>query len=79
MVRMGGLAALAVFTLITAALEFVLAGEASAPVVVGVRLSQDESGAKLVFDLSRTIDASISALGSPRSHSYRHAGNEFST
>ena len=65
MVRMGGLAALAVFTLITAALEFVLAGEASAPVVVGVRLSQDESGAKLVFDLSRTIDASTSALGSP--------------
>ncbi len=41
------------------------AGDAGAPVAVGVRLSQDESAAKLVFDLSRSVDASASALASP--------------
>ena len=40
-------------------------GEAGAPVAVGARLSQDESAAKLVFDLSRPVDASASALASP--------------
>ena len=32
---------------------------------VGARLSQDENGAKLVFDLSRAVEANASALGSP--------------
>jgi N-acetylmuramoyl-L-alanine amidase len=62
---MGRLAALAVFTHIAAPLELMFAREASAPVVVGVRLSQDGRDAKLVFDLSRTVDATASALGSP--------------
>ena len=38
---------------------------AGAPVAVGARLSQDENAAKLVFDLSRPVDASASALASP--------------
>jgi N-acetylmuramoyl-L-alanine amidase len=42
-----------------------LADEAGAPVAVGVRLSQDENTAKLVFDLSRTVGANASALASP--------------
>jgi N-acetylmuramoyl-L-alanine amidase len=41
------------------------AGDAAAPVAVGVRLSQDENGAKLVFDLSRRVDANASALAAP--------------
>jgi N-acetylmuramoyl-L-alanine amidase len=65
MARMGRLTALAIFALIAPRFELVLAGEATAPVVVGVRLSQDERDAKLVFDLSRTVDATASALGSP--------------
>ena len=65
MARMGRLAALAVFTLMAAPLQRGFAGEASAPVAVGVRLSQDENAAKLVFDLSRPVDASASALASP--------------
>ena len=32
---------------------------------VGARLSQDESAAKLVFDLSRPVEATASALASP--------------
>ena len=35
------------------------------PVAVGVRLVQDENAAKLVFDLSRSVDANASALTSP--------------
>ncbi len=65
MARMGRLAALAVFALIGAPLQRGFAGEASAPVAVGARLSQDENAAKLVFDLSRSVDATASALASP--------------
>ncbi len=64
MARMGRLAALAVFTLM-ASPQFGFAKDIGAPVAVGVRLSQDESAAKLVFDLSRPVDASASALASP--------------
>jgi N-acetylmuramoyl-L-alanine amidase len=65
MARMGRLAALAVFTLIAAPLQCGFAGEAGPPVAVGARLSQDENAAKLVFDLSRQVDATASALASP--------------
>ena len=65
MARTGRLAALAVFTLIGTPLQTGLAREAGAPVAVGARLSQDENGAKLVFDLSRQVEASASALASP--------------
>jgi N-acetylmuramoyl-L-alanine amidase len=63
MARLGRLAALAVFAL--AASPHRGLGDAGAPVAVGVRLSQDESAARLVFDLSRSVDASASALASP--------------
>ncbi|MGC2784604.1 MAG: N-acetylmuramoyl-L-alanine amidase [Roseiarcus sp.] len=59
------LAALAIFTLMGVPRQGGLAKEAGAPVAVGVRLSQDENTAKLVFDLSRTVDANASALASP--------------
>lgn len=68
---MGWLAAHAVWVLAGALLPMVataqrgVAAEAGPPVAVGVRLSQDESAAKLVFDLSRSVDASASALASP--------------
>ncbi len=62
---MGRWAALAVFMLMGATLQRGFAGEASAPVAVGARLSQDDSAAELVFDLSRSVDASASALASP--------------
>ena len=62
---MGRLAALAVLTLMGVPPRGGLAGEAGAPVAVGVRLSQDENVAKLVFDLSRPVDANASALASP--------------
>ena len=65
MARMGRLAALAVFTLMAAPFQRGFAGDAGVPVAVGARLSQDESAAKLVFDLSRPVDASASALASP--------------
>ena len=65
MARTGRLAALAVFALMGAPLQAGFAGQASSPVAVGVRLSQDENAAKLVFDLSRPVDASASALASP--------------
>ena len=65
MARMGRLAILAVFALMGAPLQRGFAGEAVVPVAVGVQLSQDENAAKLVFDLSRPVDASASALASP--------------
>ena len=37
----------------------------SAPVAVGVHFSQDENAAKLVFDLSRAVEAKTAALASP--------------
>jgi N-acetylmuramoyl-L-alanine amidase len=65
MARMRRLAALAIFPLMGALLQGGLAEEAGPPVAVGARLSQDENTAKLVFDLSRTVDANASALASP--------------
>ena len=65
MARMGRLAALAVFTLMAGPLQCGFAGEAGPPVAVGARLSQDGNTAKLVFDLSRQVEASASALASP--------------
>lgn len=62
---MGRMAALALFTLLGVLLQGGLSCLAGAPVAVGVRLSQDEKAAKLVFDLSRAVDASASALASP--------------
>jgi N-acetylmuramoyl-L-alanine amidase len=65
MARMGRPAALAVVTLMAAPLQSGFAGEAAPPVAVGARLLEDENTAKLVFDLSRQVDASASALASP--------------
>jgi N-acetylmuramoyl-L-alanine amidase len=65
MARKGRLATLAAFMLVAAALQRAFAADAGAPVAVAARLSQDQGGAKLVFDLSRTVAASASALASP--------------
>ena len=65
MARTGRLAALAVFTLIGALLQAGVAHSAGPAVAVGARLSQDENSAKLVFDLSRPVEAAASALASP--------------
>ena len=65
MARMGWLATLVVFALLGAPLQPGFAGQAVLPVAVGVQLSQDENAAKLVFDLSRPVDASATALASP--------------
>jgi N-acetylmuramoyl-L-alanine amidase len=65
MARTGRLAAFAVFALIGTPLHGASAGKESAPVAVAVRFSQDENAAKLVFDLSRTVDAKPAALASP--------------
>jgi N-acetylmuramoyl-L-alanine amidase len=64
MARKGRLATLAALML-AAALQCALAADAGAPVAVAARLSQDQAGAKLVFDLSRTVAASASALAAP--------------
>ena len=63
MARLGQLAAVAVFALMASPHRGL--ADIGVPVAVGVRLSQDESGARLVFDLSRSVDASASALASP--------------
>lgn len=65
MARLGRLTALAALTLMSAPLERAFAVEAGAPVAVAARLTQDQGGARLVFDLSRTVEASASALASP--------------
>ena len=65
MARTGRLAALSFFTLIGTPLQTGLAEQADAPVAVGARLSQDANEAKLVFDLSRQVEARASALASP--------------
>jgi N-acetylmuramoyl-L-alanine amidase len=65
MARLGRLTALAALTLMSAALARAFAVEAGAPVAVAARFTQDQGGAKLVFDLSRTVEASASALASP--------------
>src|SRR5579863_6041498 len=63
MARVGRLAALALFVLAASPDPGFV--ETGAPVAVGVRLWQDESAARLVFDLSRSVEASASALASP--------------
>jgi N-acetylmuramoyl-L-alanine amidase len=63
--RIGRLTAFTIYALTAAPLQFGFAGETSAPVAVGARLSQDESAANLVFDLSRSVDATTSALALP--------------
>jgi N-acetylmuramoyl-L-alanine amidase len=65
MARMGRLAALAALALMAAPLQLGLAMDAAPPVAVGVRVTQDSSVARLVFDLSRAVDASAFALTSP--------------
>ncbi|HEX9167500.1 MAG TPA: N-acetylmuramoyl-L-alanine amidase [Roseiarcus sp.] len=65
MARLGRFVALAALTFMTAPLQRAFAVEAGAPVAVAARLSQDQGGATLVFDLSRTVDATASALASP--------------
>src|ERR1700761_4644898 len=65
MAQTGRLAALAIFTLMAVPPHGGLAGEASTPVAVGVRLSQDKNAAKLVFDLSRAVDVKAAALAFP--------------
>jgi N-acetylmuramoyl-L-alanine amidase len=65
MARKGRLATLAALMLVAAALQRAFAADAGAPVAVAARLSQDQGGAKLVFDLSRIVAASASALASP--------------
>ncbi len=65
MARFGRLTALVALTLLMAPLERAFAVETGAPVAVAARLTQDQGGAKLVFDLSRTVEATASALTSP--------------
>ena len=65
MARMGRLAALAALALMAAPLQRGFAMDADLPVAVGVRVTQDSSAARLVFDLSRAVDASAFALTSP--------------
>ncbi len=65
MARNARLAALVGSVLAAAPAQRAFAGDVSAPVAVAARLSQDQGGAKLVFDLSRTVAASAYALASP--------------
>lgn len=65
MAQIRWLSALAVVALIGANLSCCFAGEGDTPVAVGARISQDENSTKLVFDLSRSVDATASVLGLP--------------
>ena len=65
MARKGPLAAFAAFVLASGPVERAFAVDAGAPVAVAARLSQDQGGATLVFDLSRAVAAHASALASP--------------
>jgi N-acetylmuramoyl-L-alanine amidase len=65
MARGRRLAALAALVVAAGPVQRAFAVDAGAPVAVGARFSQDQGGAKLVFDLSRTVAASASALASP--------------
>jgi N-acetylmuramoyl-L-alanine amidase len=62
---MGWLAVLAVLAFVAAPFQRGFATDAGRPVAVGVRVSQDSGAAKLVFDLSRPVDANAFALTSP--------------
>ena len=65
MARIGWLAVLAALAFIATPLQRGFATDAGRPVAVGVRVSQDSGAAKLVFDISRPVDASAFALASP--------------
>ena len=65
MARVGRLAAFGIFALMAALVQRGFAGGATAPVAVSARLSQDENAASLVFELSRSVDATASALALP--------------
>ena len=65
MARVGRLEAFAIFALMAAPVQRGFAGGATAPVAVSARLSQDENAASLVFELSRSVDATASALALP--------------
>jgi N-acetylmuramoyl-L-alanine amidase len=65
MARVRWLAVLATLAFVAAPLQRGFATDAGRPVAVGARLSQDSNAAKLVFDLSRPVDASAFALTSP--------------
>jgi N-acetylmuramoyl-L-alanine amidase len=65
MARVGRLAAFAIFALTAALVQRGFAGGATTPVAVSARLSQDENAASLVFELSRSVDATASALALP--------------
>src|ERR1700730_9116027 len=65
MARVGRLAAFAIFALMAALVQRGFAGGVTAPVAGSARLLQDEDAATLVFDLSRSVDATASALALP--------------
>jgi N-acetylmuramoyl-L-alanine amidase len=65
MARVGRLSAFAVFALIATRIPCGFAAQGGVPVAVGARFSQDGKAAALVFDLSRSVDASVAALASP--------------
>ncbi len=65
MARMGRLAAWAALAFTAAPIERGFATDGGPPVAVGVRVSQGSEAAKLVFDLSRSVDARAFALTSP--------------
>jgi N-acetylmuramoyl-L-alanine amidase len=65
MARVGRLAVFAIFALMAALVQRGFAGGVTAPVAVSARLSQDENAATLVFELSRSVDATASALALP--------------
>lgn len=60
-----GLAAAGGLAIILALWTPGLAGDDATPVAVGVRLSQDSGGARLVFDLSQPVEAHVHALSAP--------------
>jgi N-acetylmuramoyl-L-alanine amidase len=65
MAQIGRLAVFAMLALMSAPIQWGLASEANAPIAVAARLSQDENEATLVFDLSRSVEATASVLASP--------------
>ena len=65
MAREGRLAALVALGLTASPIQRAVAVDAGAPVAVAARLSQDRGGARLVFDLSRTVAATASAMAAP--------------
>jgi N-acetylmuramoyl-L-alanine amidase len=65
MARIGRLTALVALAWVLALGERSFALDTDLPVAVGATLSQDASAAKLVFDLSRSVEARVFALTSP--------------